>query len=83
MQFQADISNLEVICPDSPEATALGAAFLAGLISGFWKNRQEIKNLSESENRFSSNMKSENREVLLEGWQRAVMAAQTFNNRSK
>jgi len=83
MQFQADISNLEVVCPDSPEATALGAAFLAGLVSGFWKNREELKNLSESANRFSSNMKREEREELLEGWQRAVMAAQTFSNRSK
>ncbi|MBR4072520.1 MAG: glycerol kinase GlpK [Clostridia bacterium] len=83
MQFQADISDLDVVCPTSPEATALGAAYLAGIVCGFLSGRDELKGLSDTENVYSSNMDKTEREDLLDGWHTAVLAAQTFSNRRK
>ena len=52
MQIQADLLNTLVIRPKTTETTALGVAFLAGLASGFWKNKKEIKSLWEKEREF-------------------------------
>lgn len=79
MQFQADVSDIMVNCPQSPEATALGSAFLAGLKSGFWKDREEIKSLIKYDRKFSSELDSKNRGKLLDGWHRAVRAAKAFD----
>ncbi len=79
MQFQANISKTEVCCPKSAEATALGAAFLAGLAVGFWKDLNEIKTLNQEENIYYPAMKQEERENLLKGWQRAVKSAKVFS----
>ena len=79
MQFQANISKTEVCCPKSAEATALGAAFLAGLAVGFWKDLSEIKMLSSEEETYYPAMKQEEREKLLKGWQRAVKSAKAFS----
>ena len=79
MQFQANISKTEVCCPKSAEATALGAAFLAGLAVGFWKDLNEIKMLNSEEETYYPAMKQEEREKLLKGWQRAVKSAKAFS----
>ena len=79
MQFQSDISNTEVYCPLNAEATALGAAFLAGLAVGFWKDLNEIKAISASETVYTPNMNDSQRQKLTNGWQKAVKSAKAFS----
>jgi glycerol kinase len=78
MQFQADISDTIVICPESSEATALGAAFLAGLAVGMWKNTDEITNLCINKSAFSPNINKDKKAQLLKGWQKAVNSSKSF-----
>ena len=78
MQFQADISNLSIIKPQLTEATAAGAAFLAGLAVGFFKNREEILNLAKNCDTFNPSMDADKRDNLINGWQRAINACKTF-----
>ena len=78
MQFQADISNTNVICPDSSEATALGAAFLAGLAVGIWKDTDEIANINLQKTTFSPKIENQSRLELLSGWEKAVKSAKAF-----
>ncbi len=80
MQFQSDILNTNVICPRITETTALGAAYLAGLAVGFWKNTDEIKEQWQTEKRFTPIMTEEERAALKHGWQRAVKAAIAWGN---
>ena len=79
MQFQSNISNTEVCCPKNSEATALGAAFLAGLAVGFWKDLHEIKAISTSETVYTPNMNDSQRQKLTNGWQKAVKSAKAFS----
>ena len=79
MQFQSDMSNLEVNCPKSPEATALGAAFLAGLAVGFWKDTEEISKINMGKTVFYPSIEQAKKEHLLKGWKRAVISSQTFS----
>lgn len=79
MQFQSDISSTEVCCPLSAEATALGAAFLAGLAVSFWKDLEEIKAISSTETVYSPNMNDSDRKSLINGWQKAIKAAKVFS----
>ncbi|MFP4546867.1 MAG: glycerol kinase GlpK [Fidelibacterota bacterium] len=72
MQFQADISQCEVKRPRSLESTALGAAFLAGLKSGFWKNAGELKKIKKFDKTFSPDMKNSHRKELISGWNQAL-----------
>ena len=72
MQFQADILDAEVVRPSCIETTALGAAYLAGLATGFWKDAEEVKQNWQQERVFKSEMPSEGREKLLKGWKKAV-----------
>ena len=72
MQFQADILNKNVICQTMKEATALGAAYLAGLATGVWKDVEEIRNIHARERWFAPNMSAAQRESLLSGWAMAV-----------
>jgi glycerol kinase len=74
-QFQADILGIPVVRPVITETTALGAAYLAGLAVGFWKNEKEIANQWDIEKRFEPQMKRSERERLYEGWQEAVAKA--------
>jgi len=74
MQFQSDIVKTKVIRPKITETTALGAAYLAGLAVGYWKNIDEIQKQWQVEKEFSPNMSDENRNELINGWQRAVKA---------
>jgi glycerol kinase len=79
MQFQSDISNTEVCCPQSAEATALGAAFLAGLAVGFWRDLREINRIYSFETVYTPDMNMDKRQNLIEGWQKAVKAAKVFS----
>ena len=72
MQFQADILDAKVIRPSCIETTALGAAYLAGLATGFWKNAQEISQNWSKEREFTPSISKEKREKLLKGWNKAV-----------
>ncbi|MGI6264596.1 MAG: glycerol kinase GlpK [Acutalibacteraceae bacterium] len=76
MQFQADISRTTVFRPASQEATAAGAAFLAGLAVDFWHSRDELAAMCGDGVSFAPRMDEEQRLALLEGWHRAVKAAQ-------
>ena len=71
-QFQADLLGLNVKRPQILDTTAMGAAFLAGLAVGVWKNQAQIRNLWEEEKTFSSNISSENAEQKMLEWSRAV-----------
>ena len=72
LQFQADILGIPVVRPVITETTALGAAYLAGLAVGFWKNEKEIAKQWQVEKRFEPRMKKSERERLYAGWQEAV-----------
>ena len=72
MGFQADISGCEVVRPANTEVTSLGAAYIAGLSSGFWKNLDEVRGNVKVDRVFFPEMSEEQRESLLEGWRRAV-----------
>jgi glycerol kinase len=72
MQFQSDLLGGEVVRPSCIETTALGAAYLAGIATGFWKNAEEVKRNWNMERTFTSTISSNRRETLLKGWQRAV-----------
>ena len=72
MQFQADILNKTVLRPAIRETTALGAAYLAGLATGVWKDREEIRSLWHCNMTFTPNMEAPEREKLLAGWHKAV-----------
>ena len=72
MQFQADILNKTVLRPAIRETTALGAAYLAGLATGVWKDRGEIRSLWHCNMTFTPNMEAPEREKLLAGWHKAV-----------
>ncbi|HKL98622.1 MAG TPA: glycerol kinase GlpK [Mobilitalea sp.] len=72
MQFQADILQTKVNKPECIETTALGAAYLAGLAVGFWKDREEIKKNWALSKSFLPKMQEEQRLNLIIGWQKAV-----------
>lgn len=72
MQFQADILDRSIIRPRNVESTATGAAFLAGLYCGFWRDREELERVSRSFREFTPAMEESERKALTEGWQKAV-----------
>jgi len=80
MQFQSDILNCKVVRPTITETTALGAAYLAGLAVGYWKNIDEIRQQWQVDKEFSPQMESSNSTELLKGWQRAVRASIAWAN---
>jgi len=71
-QFQADLLGLNVTRPQILETTAMGAAFLAGLAVGVWKDQSQIRNLWQEEKTFSANISRENADQKMEAWSRAV-----------
>lgn len=75
MQFQADILGADIIRPASVETTARGAAYLAGIAAGFWKDTEELRTIHQPETRFTPVMEQAERERLLKGWNRAVRTA--------
>ena len=78
MQFQADVLGTEVERPVVQETTALGAAYLAGLAVGFWKDRADIAANWQLEKTFKPKMKKADARKLYKGWQLAVRAARMF-----
>jgi glycerol kinase len=79
MQFQADLLGVPVVRPRVTETTALGAAYLAGLGVGFWKDRKEIAAHWETGRRFVPDMKLSVRRRLLADWGRALERAKNWN----
>lgn len=79
MEFQSDILNVPVEVPDITETTALGAAYLAGLAVGFWKDQEEICSKWSMGQSFKPTMKESAREQLYGGWKKAVYAAMAFH----
>ncbi|MDR0431653.1 MAG: glycerol kinase GlpK [Tannerellaceae bacterium] len=75
MQFQADISRCPVVRPRVLETTALGAAYLAGLAVGYWKNIDELKEQWSLDKVFSPEMKKEEASRLLSEWHKAIGSA--------
>lgn len=75
MQFQSDISNCLVHRPEVVETTALGAAYLAGLATGFWSSKEEIKSNWKLNHEFQPQMEISKRNDNLEGWAKAVRFA--------
>ena len=72
MQFQADILNARVRRPAIHETTALGAAYLAGLATGVWRSREEIRGLWECDAEYVPTLEAEKREQLMAAWHKAV-----------
>lgn len=75
LQFQADVLNASVLRPECIETTALGAAYLAGLATGYWKDKEEIKENWALSRQFEPDMDEAKREKLLKGWKKAVRCA--------
>jgi glycerol kinase len=72
MQFQADLLGVPVEVPSVTETTALGAAYLAGLATGFWKSRQELDARWQRARRYEPRMDASERERLYARWRQAV-----------
>jgi glycerol kinase len=78
MQFQADLLGVAVVRPRTTETTALGAAYLAGLATGFWKSLEDIAHTWQIERRFEPRMSRDEAAVRLERWSRAVLRAREW-----
>jgi glycerol kinase len=78
MQFQADILGVPVEVPETLETTALGAAYLAGLATGFWDDREELKNRWRLRRRYEPQMDEEERERLYGRWKEALERAKDW-----
>jgi glycerol kinase len=74
-QFQADIIGVPVVRPKITETTGLGAAYLAGLAIGIWRDQAEIAALWQADRRFQPTMSEDWREAAYRGWLRAVERA--------
>ncbi len=72
MQFQSDILDCPVVRPVCIETTSLGAAYLAGLATGYWESQQDILDNWQIERKFTPDMTEEKRDELLKGWKKAV-----------
>jgi len=81
MQFQADLLNCKVIRPQITETTALGAAYLAGLAVGFWKDTAEIARWWTSEKEFLPSISSVAMQAGIDAWKQAVYAAQVWSKK--
>jgi glycerol kinase len=75
MQFQCDLIGTRLVRPEVTETTALGAAYLAGLATGYWKNMAELEHQWQLDREFKPQMPSEKIHDLVHGWNRAVKAA--------
>lgn len=75
MQFQADILDVEVLRPECVETTALGAAYLAGIAVGYWKNVDAVLENWALSKTFVPQIEEEEREKILKGWTRALRGA--------
>ncbi|HKJ33165.1 MAG TPA: glycerol kinase GlpK [Balneolales bacterium] len=78
MQFQADILGIPLVRPKVSETTALGAAYLAGLAVGFWKDTDEIKDQWQVEKRFEPKMKASQVEEITRTWHKAIEKSKSW-----
>ncbi|QJW91934.1 glycerol kinase GlpK [Spirosoma taeanense] len=72
MQFQADVLNGPVVCPQMTETTALGAAYAAGLAVGYWQNLDDLRQNWGIARTYESAMDDAQRSRLMRGWQKAI-----------
>ena len=79
MQFQSDILGIPVVRPRIIETTSLGAAYLAGLATGYWKDQDDIRANSAVERVFEPEMEQKDREERLAKWKKAVDAVRVFS----
>ena len=79
MQFQSDIMGRPILRPRVQETTALGAACLAGLAVGFWRDRDDLRRHWAVEARYEPEMSQQERETLRRGWQKAVTRAMSWD----
>ena len=75
MQFQSDISGKKVVRPKVIETTGLGAAYLAGLATGYWRDKEDIRNNMQIDKTFIAQMSDREVREKLEGWERAIKCA--------
>jgi glycerol kinase len=80
MQFQADLIGIPVVRPEIVETTALGAAFLAGLSTGYWSGVEEISERWAKATTFFSHIPVSKRESLIKGWNNAVSRSKAWNS---
>jgi glycerol kinase len=78
MQFQSDIVQTKVIRPTMVETTALGAAYLAGLAVGFWKDLEELRSKWQVDTSFTPSMSKEESNQNINGWARAIKATNNW-----
>ncbi|MBI5769461.1 MAG: glycerol kinase GlpK [Verrucomicrobia bacterium] len=78
MQFQADVLGVPAVRPRVAETTALGAAYLAGLAVGYWKDTKEIAAQWQADRRFTPTMKPAQKKKLLAGWTKALARAKRW-----
>jgi len=78
MQYQANILNCSVEKPENIDTTALGAAYLAGLEAGIWKNSEELKKLESNTKTYSPASNEEWRKKELHYWNKAVLRVQNW-----
>ena len=82
MQFQSDLLGVPVVRPRVTETTALGAAYLAGLAVGYWKDQKQIAAQWQVDRRFQPAMKPPRRKQLVAGWRKALERAKRWEERS-
>ena len=83
MQFQTDILNVPIQRAENLETTALGAAFLAGLAVGYWKDIDDIKKFASDGQRYEPAMDQDVTDDLYAGWQEAVQATMQYKHQPK
>lgn len=79
MQFQTDVLGVPVQRPVNTESTAIGAAYLAGLGSGFWTSQKELTEMRQVDKKFIPSVNSEQRDNLLKGWHQAIKCTLTHS----
>ncbi len=80
MQFQADLLQTELMRPANAETTAAGAAYLAGLCTGFWKDVEEVRDIRSIEARFEPSMDVGHRDEHLAGWHACIERTRTVHH---
>lgn len=78
MQIQSDVLDTTVVRPVNRETTALGAAFLAGLASGFWENTDELSDIWKTDREFNPDMDRKERDRMVSFWEKAVERAKNW-----
>jgi len=80
MQFQSDVLNTETVRPKIVETTVMGAAYLAGLAVGYWKNTEEIQEIWQADTHFKPNTERKQIEQEIKGWYKAIKALEYWSN---